>query len=93
MAGLDGILNKINPGEPFDKNLYDLPPEELAKVPHVPDSLKGALAALEADHAFLLKGDVFSKDFLDNFIEIKRAEYDAVRLRPHPYEFHLYFDV
>jgi glutamine synthetase len=93
MAGLDGILNKIHPGEPLDKNLYDLSPEELAKVPTVPDSLKGALEALEADHAFLLKGDVFTKDFLDNFIELKMGEYDAVRLRPHPYEFHLYFDV
>ncbi|MFA5058907.1 MAG: glutamine synthetase, partial [Opitutaceae bacterium] len=93
MAGLDGILHKIKPGEPLDKNLYDLPPDELAKVPHVPDSLKGALEALEKDHAFLLKGDVFSKDFLDNYIEMKKSEYDAVRLRPHPYEFHLYFDV
>jgi glutamine synthetase len=93
MAGLDGVLNKIHPGEPLDKNLYDLPPEELAKVPHVPDSLKGALEKLEADHAFLLKGDVFTKDFLDNYIEMKMGEYDAVRLRPHPYEFHLYFDI
>jgi len=93
MAGLDGVLNKINPGEPLDKNLYDLPPEEMAKVPQVPASLKGAIQALEADHAFLLKGNVFTKDFLDNFIELKQGEYDAVRLRPHPYEFHLYFDV
>ena len=93
MAGLDGILKKIKPGEPLDKNLYDLPPEELAKVPTVPDSLKGALEALEADHAFLLKGDVFTQDFLDNYIEMKRAEYDALRIRPHPYEFHLYYDV
>ena len=93
MAGLDGILKKIKPGEPLDKNLYDLPPEELAKVPTVPDSLKGALEALGADHAFLLKGDVFTKDFLDNYIEMKRAEYDALRIRPHPYEFHLYYDV
>ena len=59
----------------------------------LPDSLNGALKALEADHAFLLKGDVFTKDFLANFIELKRAEYDAIRLRPHPYEFHLYYDV
>jgi glutamine synthetase len=93
MAGLDGVLNKINPGEPLDKNLYDLPPEEMAKVPQVPASLKGAIQALEADHAFLLKGNVFTKDFLNNFIELKQGEYDAVRLRPHPYEFHLYFDV
>jgi glutamine synthetase len=93
MAGLDGILNKIHPGEPFDKNLYDLPPEELAKVPHVPDSLRGAIEALQADHDFLLRGGVFSKDFIDNFIVMKKGEYDAVRLRPHPHEFHLYFDV
>lgn len=93
MAGLDGILNKLHPGEPLDKNLYELPPEELAKVPHVPDSLRGALEALEADHDFLTKGDVFTADFLENYIGMKRAEYDAVRLRPHPYEFHLYFDV
>jgi len=93
MAGLDGVINKINPGEPLDKNLYDLPPEEKAKVPHVPDSLLGAITALENDHAFLLKGGVFSKDFIDNFIELKKGEYDAVRLRPHPYEFHLYYDV
>ena len=93
MAGLDGIMNKIHPGEPLDKNLYDLPPEELAKVPHVPDSLRGAIEALEADHEFLLKGDVFTKDFVENFISMKKGEYDAVRLRPHPYEFCLYYDV
>jgi glutamine synthetase len=93
MAGLDGIMNKIHPGEPLDKNLYDLPPEELAKVPHVPDSLRGAVEALEADHEFLLKGDVFTKDFIENFIAMKKGEYDAVRLRPHPYEFCLYYDV
>jgi glutamine synthetase len=93
MAGLDGVLSKIHPGDPLDKNLYDLPPEELAKVPHVPDSLKGSLEALAADHVFLLKGDVFTEGFLDNYIEMKMGEYDAVRLRPHPYEFHLYYDV
>ena len=93
MAGLDGILNKIHPGEPLDKNLYDLPPEEKAKVPTVPDSLKGSLEALKSDQAFLLKGGVFSKDFLGNYIEMKMGEYDAVRLRPHPYEFQLYYDV
>jgi glutamine synthetase len=93
MAGLDGILNKIHPGDPLDKNLYELPPEELARVPHVPDSLKGALAALEADHAFLTKGGVFSDDFLANYMDMKKAEYDAVRLRPHPHEFYMYFDV
>jgi glutamine synthetase len=93
MAGLDGILNKTHPGEPLDKNLYELPPEEKAKVPTVPDSLKGALEALEKDHAFLTKGGVFTQDFLETYIEMKKGEYDAVRIRPHPYEFFLYFDV
>ena len=93
MAGLDGVLNRIDPGDPLDKNLYDLPPEELAKVPSAPDSLLGALEALEKDHDFLLKGDVFGKDFIENFIEMKKKEYDAIRLRPHPYEFSMYFDV
>jgi glutamine synthetase len=93
MAGLDGIQNKIDPGEAMDKNLYELSPEELALVPHVPDSLRGAVEALKADHEFLMKGDVFTKDFLDNFIKLKTSEYDAIRVRPHPYEFHMYFDV
>ena len=93
LAGLDGIQNRIDPGDPLDKNLYELPPEELAKVPSVPDSLLGALEALKADHEFLLKGDVFNKDFLDNWIEMKTKEHDSLRLRPHPYEFYLYFDV
>jgi glutamine synthetase len=93
LAGLDGIQNRIDPGDPLDKNLYELPPEELAKVPSVPDSLLGALEALKADHDFLLKGDVFNKDFLDNWIEMKMKEYDALRLRPHPYEFFMYFDL
>lgn len=93
MAGLDGVLNRIDPGDPLDKNLYDLPAEELAKVPSAPDSLLGALEALQADHEFLLKGDVFTKDFIENFIEMKKKEYDAIRLRPHPYEFAMYFDV
>jgi glutamine synthetase len=93
MAGLDGVLNRIDPGDPLDKNLYDLPPEELAKVPSAPDSLLGALEALDKDHDFLLKGDVFNKDFIENFIEMKKKEYDAIRLRPHPYEFSMYYDV
>ncbi len=93
MAGLDGILNKIEPGEPLDKNIYELPPEELKKVPNVAGSLGEALDCLEKDYEFLLKGDVFTKDLIDTFIELKRKEYDAVRLRPHPYEFHLYYDV
>jgi glutamine synthetase len=93
MAGLDGVLNKIDPGEPIDKNMYELPPEEIAKVPQVPGSLGEALDHLEADHAFLLKGDVFTADFLEMWISAKRKESDAIRLRPHPYEFFLYYDV
>ena len=87
------LQNRIDPGDPLDKNLYELPPEELAKVPSVPDSLAGALEALEADHEFLLKGDVFNKDFINNWIEMKNKEYDALRLRTHPYEFYMYFDL
>jgi glutamine synthetase len=93
MAGLDGVLNKIEPGEPLDKNIYELPPEELKKVPNVAGSLSEALDCLEKDHAFLLKGDVFTSDFLEMWISTKRKEHDAIRLRPHPYEFFLYYDV
>jgi glutamine synthetase len=93
MAGLDGILNKLDPGEPMDKNLYELPPEELARVPQVPGSLPEALDHLEKDHEFLLKGDVFTRDFLEMWISTKRKEADGIRLRPHPYEYHLYYDV
>jgi glutamine synthetase len=93
MAGLDGIQNKIDPGEPMDKNLYELAPEELAKVPQIVGSLSEALRSLEKDHAFLLKGDVFSTDFLEMWLSHKRREHDALRLRPHPYEFFLYYDV
>jgi glutamine synthetase len=93
MAGLDGVLNRIDPGEPIDKNLYELPPEELKKVPQVPASLGEALDCLEKDHEFLLKGDVFTRDFLETWVSHKRKEFDALRLRPHPYEFHLYYDV
>jgi glutamine synthetase len=93
MAGLDGVLNKIDPGEPMDKNMYELPPEELARVPQVPGSLGEALDHLEKDHEFLLKGDVFGKDFLEMWVSHKRKEQDGLRLRPHPYEFHLYYDV
>src|SRR5213076_1685061 len=93
MAGLDGIQNKIDPGEPMDKNLYELTPEEMAKVPQVPGSLEEAIVALENDHDFLLKSDVFTEDFLDVWISTKRKEHDALRLRPHPYEFFLYYDV
>jgi len=93
MAGLDGIQNKIDPGEPLDKNLYDLPPEELAKVPSCPASLEASLHALEKDHEFLTKGSVFTQDVIDTWLDYKRTkECDPVRLRPHPYEFALYYD-
>ncbi len=92
MAGLDGIENRTDPGEPIDKNLYDLPPEEAAKVTSTPGSLDQALDALEADHDFLLKGDVFTQDVVDTYIGFKRNDVDQLRLRPHPYEFFLYYD-
>jgi len=94
MAGLDGIENKIEPPPPLDKDLYDLDPKEAAKVKSVAGSLEQVLDALEKDHAFLLKGDVFTKDVIETWIEYKRKkELDPVRLRPHPYEFALYFDI
>lgn len=94
MAMIAGIENKIDPGDPLDKDIYDLPPEELAKVPSTPGSLEEALAALEADHDFLLKGDVFTQDVIDMWIEYKTEnEINPVRLRPHPHEFFLYFDI
>lgn len=93
MAGLDGIQNKIHPGEPLDKNIYELPPEELKRVPQVAGSLLEAIEALEQDHEFLLKGDVFTREFLEMWAAMKRKEHDAIRLRPHPYEFFLYYDV
>ncbi|MGF1475339.1 MAG: type I glutamate--ammonia ligase [Geminicoccaceae bacterium] len=94
MAGLDGIRNKIDPGDPVDKNIYDLPPEEEAELPRVSASLEGSLNALAADQDFLLEGDVFTKDFIDSYIAYKmEAEVDALRLRPHPYEFVMYYDI
>ena len=94
MAGLDGIANKIHPGEPLDKDIYDLSPEELADVPSTPGSLDAALEALGKDHLFLLKGDVFTEDVIETWISYKRAnEVDALRLRPHPHEFILYYDI
>ena len=94
MAGLDGIQNQIDPGEPLDKNLYDLAPEEMAKVPQTPGSLEESLDALEADHDFLLPGEVFSEDLIEAWINYKREEeVNAIRMRPHPYEFALYYDV
>jgi len=92
LAGLDGIQNKIEPGEPLDKNIYELSPEELKRVPNVAASLEEALDCLEKDHEFLLKGDVFTTDVLDTWIAAKRKEHDELRLRPHPYEFFLYYD-
>ncbi|AJE13815.1 type I glutamate--ammonia ligase [Stutzerimonas balearica] len=91
MAGLDGIQNKIHPGDAADKNLYDLPPEEAANIPQVCGSLKEALEALEADHEFLLKGGVFTKDFLDSYVELKAAEEIKVRTFVHPLEYDLYY--
>ena len=94
MAGLDGIQNKIMPPDPMDKDLYDLEPEDLAQVQSTPGSLEEALQALADDHEFLLKGDVFTKDVIETWLEYKRVhEVDAIRLRPHPYEFALYFDI
>ncbi|OGP20531.1 MAG: type I glutamate--ammonia ligase [Deltaproteobacteria bacterium GWA2_57_13] len=94
MAGLDGIRNKIEPPKPIDKDLYELEPEEAAKVKSVPGSLEQVLDALERDHDFLLKGDVFTKDVIETWLRYKRTkEVDAIRLRPHPYEFALYYDI
>ena len=94
MAGLDGINNRIDPGKPIDKNLYDLPPAEAKDVKSTPGSLDQALDALERDHAFLLRGDVFTTDVIETWVDYKRKkEVDAIRLRTHPYEFHLYYDI
>ena len=94
MAGLDGILSKIDPGESLDKDIYDLSPEEMKDVPSMPASLEEALICLEEDHDFLLKGDVFTEELIETYITYKRRhEADAVRLRPHPYEFALYYDI
>ncbi|MCZ6788178.1 MAG: glutamine synthetase, partial [Planctomycetota bacterium] len=93
MAGLDGIQNKIDPGKPMDKNIYDLPPEILKEIPSTPASLSQALDALEKDHDFLLRGDVFSQDVVEAWIDYKRInEVEPLSLRPHPFEFELYFD-
>jgi glutamine synthetase len=93
MAGIDGIINKIDPGEPLDKDIYGLSPEELANVPTCPHSLEQALDCLEEDHEFLLKGDVFTREVIDTWITYKRAnEIDQLRRRPHPFEFALYHD-
>jgi glutamine synthetase len=94
MAGLDGIENKMDPGQPLDKDIYDLDPEALSAIPSMPGSLEDALDALERDHAFLLKGDVFTEELLRTYVDYKRSkEVDAIRQRPHPYEFALYYDI
>jgi len=94
MAGLDGIQNQIDPGQPLDKDIYDLPPEELKNVPSLPGSLDEALKALEQDTEFLLKGDVFTEGLISRWIDYKRKkEIDPIRMRPHPMEFAMYFDI
>src|ERR1700723_1558418 len=94
MAGLDGIENKMDPGQPLDKDLFEMDPEELSSVPSVPGSLEDALDALERDHTFLLKGDVFTEELLRTYVDYKRSkEVAAIRQRPHPYEFALYYDI
>ena len=94
MAVLDGVQNKIDPGEPLDKDIYDLSPEEAAEVPQTPSSLEAALSALRRDHEFLLKGDVFTQDVIDTWIDYKTVnEVEALALRPHPYEFCMYYDI
>ena len=91
MAGLDGIENKIHPGEAMDKNLYDLPPEELKDIPTVCGSLREAIHALETDRAFLKKGDVFSDEQLDAYIDLKKEELAKWEMSPHPVEFKMYY--
>ena len=93
MAGLDGIKNKIEPPAPVDKDLYELPPEEAANIPQVPSSLEAVINNLEADHDYLLEGGVFTEDLIEMWIRLKREEIDAIRLRPHPHEFAMYFDI
>jgi glutamine synthetase len=92
MAGLDGIERELNPGEPMDLNLYELPPDQLADITTVPTTLDEALDALESDHAFLTRGGVFTDDLIATYIEFRREQSDRVKIRPHPYEFPMYFD-
>jgi glutamine synthetase len=93
MAGLDGIQNKIHPGDPMDKNLYDLPPKELKKIPTVCGSLREALANLDKDRTFLKAGDVFADDMIDSYIELKMEEIIRFEHTPHPVEFDMYYSV
>ena len=91
MAGLDGVINKIHPGDAMDKNLYDLPPEELKEIPAVASSLGEALDALAADFDFLTQGGVFSKEFIEAYISIRRKEVERLNMTPHPVEFEMYY--
>ena len=93
MAGIDGILNRIDPGDPIDKNLYDLPPEELSAVPTVCSSLGEALDELNGNREFLKKGDVFSDDLIDGYLELRRDEVRRMQMTPHPVEFQMYYSV
>ncbi len=93
MAGLDGVQNKIHPGDPMDKNLYELPPEELKEVPTVCHSLREAAGALDADREFLLKGDVFTNDQIDGYLALKWEEIYKFEHTPHPIEFAMYYSV
>ena len=93
MAGLDGVQNKIHPGDPADKNLYDLPPEEDAKIPTVCSSLEQALEALNSDREFLTRGGVFSNDFIDAYIDLKMEEVTRYRMTTHPVEFDMYYSL
>ena len=93
MAGIDGVINKIHPGDPMDKNLYDLPPEELQGVPTVCGSLREALESLDADREFLMRGEVFSKDLIDGYLDLKWNEVYAFEHTPHPIEFKMYYSV
>ena len=93
MAGLDGIQNKIHPGDPASKNLYDLPPEEDAQVPTVCASLDEALAALKADHEFLTRGGVFSQDWIESYIAFKSEDVRRMQMAPHPLEFEMYYSL
>lgn len=91
MAGIDGVINKIHPGNAMDKNLYDLPPEELKEIPAVSSSLGEALDNLEKDYEFLTQGGVFSKEFIDTYISMKRKEVERLNMTPHPVEFEMYY--
>ena len=94
MAGLDGIMNRIDPGDPLDKDIYDMEPEELQNVPSTPASLDAALKALSDDHEYLLKGDVFTEDVINTWIKYKfEKEIQPMALQPHPFEFALYYDI